>query len=305
MIINQASLSGLNVSFSTVYNKAFSGVTSNYQKIATVVPSSTAETNYKWLGQIPSMKLWVGERELQNISAYDYTIKNEHFEMSVEVDRDSIEDDQYGMFAPMFSAMGENAAIFPDELCFGVLKDGFEKLCYDGKPFFASDHKSGDEFYSNLGHAKLSVESYMAARTSIMSVKGDQGKSLKLVPNLLVVSPANESIGKLILEADQINGTTNTLKGTAELHVEPELSNKPDAWYLLCTNRYLKPIIFQNRKAIKLKSFMNENDPNVFMRNKFVWGADGRCNAGYGLWQMAYGSDGTALSTSQTDEAQG
>ena len=27
---------------------------------------------------------------------------------------------------------------------------------------------------------------------------------------------------------------------------------------------------------------------------EFVWGADGRSNAGYGFWQMAYGSDGTA-----------
>ncbi len=29
---------------------------------------------------------------------------------------------------------------------------------------------------------------------------------------------------------------------------------------------------------------------NVFMNNQFIYGADGRSNAGYGFWQMAYGS---------------
>ncbi|CAH8721335.1 Mu-like prophage major head subunit gpT family protein [Paenibacillus melissococcoides] len=49
-----------------------------------------------------------------------------------------------------------------------------------------------------------------------MSLVDDGGKSLKLVPNLLVVSPANEEMGRKILYADQIDGTTNTFKSTAE-----------------------------------------------------------------------------------------
>lgn len=299
MIVNQASLQGLNVSYSTAYNKAFSGVSTNYQEYATVVPSASAETNYKWLGQIPQMREWVGERELQNISAYDYSIKNKHFEMTVSVNRDDIEDDQYGVYTPMFSSMGESAASHPDELCMGVLKNGFTGVCYDGKSFFASDHKIGNDTYSNVSNEKLSVESYITARTAIMSIKGDKGKSLKLVPNLLIVSPANEHVGKLILEADEINGTTNVYKGTAKLLVDPELADMPSAWFLLCTNKFLKPIVFQKRKEIKLVSYTKETDPNVFKNNEFVWGADGRSNAGYGFWQMAYGSTGE--STSGTD----
>ena len=30
------------------------------------------------------------------------------------------------------------------------------------------------------------------------------------------------------------------------------------------------------------------------MKKKFLYGADSRGNAGYGFWQMAFGSDGTA-----------
>ncbi len=296
MIVNQASLRGLNVSYSTAYNKAFDSVESNYEKIATTVPSATGETNYKWLGQIPQMREWIGDREIQNLSAYDYTLKNKKFEMTVSVPRDDIEDDQYGVYTPLFSNMGEAAAQHPDILCFDALKAGFSEKCYDGKPFFAEDHpsgKGGRKTVSNLSHDRLDADSYEAARTAVMSITGDKGKSLNLVPNLLVVSPANEKAARLILKADQINGTTNVLKDTAELLVATELADAPDAWFLLCTNRFLKPIIFQKRKAIKMTSLTKYDDANVFMRDEFIWGADGRSNAGYGFWQMAYGSDGT------------
>lgn len=81
MIVNQANLRGLNTSYSTAYNKAFDGVKTNYEKIATTVPSTTAETNYKWLGQIPQMREWIGEREIQKLSAYGYSITNKKFEI--------------------------------------------------------------------------------------------------------------------------------------------------------------------------------------------------------------------------------
>lgn len=292
MIINQANLHGLGISYSTAFNKSLEDTKPNYQKIATVVPSSTGEQDYKWLGQMPRMREWVGERELQSLSAYDYTIKNKKFEMSVSVPRDDIEDDTYGVYTPLFSNMGEAAALHPDELTFDALMRGFDKACYDGKPFFSDGHKSGDKTFSNISDKKLSKESYKEARSSIMSLTGDKGKSLKLVPNLLVVSPANEETARLILEAEQINGTSNILKGTSEILVEPMLAEHPDFWFLLCTNKFLKPIIYQVRKQIKFTSLTKETDENVFMRGEYIYGADGRSNAGYAFWQLAYGSTG-------------
>lgn len=292
MIVNQANLHGLSVSYSTAYNKSFDATQSNYQKVATTVPSTTGEQDYKWLGQMPRMKEWIGEREVQSLAAYDYSIKNKSFEMTVGVPRDDIEDDKYGVYSPLFSNMGEAAALHPDELVFGALMNGFAEKCYDGKTFFATDHKMGENTYSNKGTAELSAESYEAARAAIMSIRGDKGKSLKLVPDLLVVPPSLEKEARLILEADQVNSTTNVLKGTAKILVEPELAEHPDYWFLLCTNRFLKPIIFQERKKIKFTSLTKETDQNVFLNNEFVYGADGRSNSGYGFWQMAYGSTG-------------
>lgn len=292
MIVNQANLHGLTVGYSTAFNKSFDTIQPNYQKVATVVPSTTGEQDYKWLGQIPNMREWIGEREIQSLAAYDYSIKNKNFEQTIGVPRDDIEDDKYGVYSVLFSQMGEAAAMHPDELVFGAMMDGFAKTCYDGKAFFAENHESYGSTYSNKGNERLSRDSYKNARKSIMSIKGDKGKSLKLVPDLLVVSPALEEEARLILEADQISGTTNVLKGTAKLHVEPMLAEHENYWFLLCTNRFLKPFIYQIRKKPKFVSFTKETDENVFMLGEFLYGVDGRSNAGYGFWQMAYGSTG-------------
>lgn len=292
MIVNQANLHGLTVGYSTAFNRSFDSVQSNYQKVATVVPSSTGEQDYKWLGQMPGMREWIGEREIQALAAYDYSIKNKKFEMTLGVPREDIEDDKYGVYTPFFSNMGEAAALHPDDLIFGAMMSGFDAKCYDGLSFFHTAHKVGNVTYSNRSNKKLSRESYMEARSSIMSIRGDKGKSLKLLPDLLVVSPAEEEKARLILEADQIDGTTNVLKGTAKLLVEPSLAANPHYWFLLCTNRFLKPFIYQLRKKIKFVSLTKDTDENVFLRDEYLYGADGRSNAGYGFWQMAYGSTG-------------
>lgn len=62
------------------------------------------------------------------------------------------------------------------------------------------------------------------------------------------------------------------------------------AWFLLDTSRVLKPIVYQTRQPFDLTALDNPTDANVFHRKEFIYGVDGRANAGYGFWQMAYAS---------------
>jgi phage major head subunit gpT-like protein len=64
-----------------------------------------------------------------------------------------------------------------------------------------------------------------------------------------------------------------------------------DPWFLLDTSRPIKPFIYQERRALnQLVAKDRPEDDNVFRRKEFVYGTDGRCNVGFGLWQLAYGS---------------
>lgn len=64
-------------------------------------------------------------------------------------------------------------------------------------------------------------------------------------------------------------------------------------WYLLDTTRPIKPFIYQKREEYTFKALDNPDDPNVFHRDEFYYGTNGRGAAGYGLWQLAYGSKQT------------
>ena len=294
MIVNQQSLRGIYVGFNTLFNTAFEEVAPLYTEVATVTPSTTDSETYAWLGDIPGMREWIGDREIQNLTASDYTIKNKDFELTVGVDRNAIEDDKIGLYNPSVQMLGQSAAAHPDELIFALLAGGFSEKCYDGQPFFSDAHKVGKKTVSNKTTAKLSMKSYIAARASMMSLTNSKGRALNLVPNLLVVPPALEAAARDILVADYINGTKNTMQGTAELHVEPRLTSDT-AWFLLDTSRPIKPLIYQQRKKAKFVSKTAETDDNVFMSKKFIYGADSRGNAGFGFWQMAVGSDGSEV----------
>ncbi|CAN7167354.1 Mu-like prophage major head subunit gpT family protein [Mesorhizobium amorphae] len=65
------------------------------------------------------------------------------------------------------------------------------------------------------------------------------------------------------------------------------------AWYLVDDTRVIQPMVFQKRKPFKLVPMDKETDPNVFMKGQYLYGVDGRCNAGFGLWQLAHMSKAT------------
>lgn len=73
---------------------------------------------------------------------------------------------------------------------------------------------------------------------------------------------------------------------------ETSVSNFQDgagpAWYLIDDSRVIKPMVWQSRRKFQLVAKNSLDDDNVFWRDQFVWGVDGRCNAGFGLWQLAY-----------------
>lgn len=64
-------------------------------------------------------------------------------------------------------------------------------------------------------------------------------------------------------------------------------------WFLLDVSRAIKPLILQTRKEFEFVSMTDLTQPNVFMNKEFVYGVDARMNAGFGFWQMAWGSKQT------------
>ncbi|MGX2947356.1 Mu-like prophage major head subunit gpT family protein [Frederiksenia canicola] len=116
---------------------------SQYTAIATVVKSTTASNTYGWLGQMPGLVEWIGDRVLTAIQAHGYAIANKDWANGVEIKKTDIEDDNVGIYSPLIEELGRAAAEKPDELVFGALKAGFSTECYDKQYFFDTDHPVG------------------------------------------------------------------------------------------------------------------------------------------------------------------
>lgn len=151
LVINASNLATIYQGFKTAFKNAFGGVTPDWNKIATLVPSTTKTENYGWLAAWPQLREWIGDRQIKSLQAFGYSITNKKFESSIGVPRDDIEDDTYGVFGNMFAEMGYAAATHPDSLVFPLLPAGTATVCYDGQYFFDTDHPVGAGVVSNWG----------------------------------------------------------------------------------------------------------------------------------------------------------
>lgn len=140
LILNRANLATMFTGYRTIFNNAFQGTPSQWEKIAMLAPSTTSQEVYPWLGQTTQFREWIGDRVIQNLGTSDFTIKNRTFENTVGVKRENIDDDTYGVYSPLIAQLGQDAKQHPDTLVFGLLKSGFSGLCYDGQNFFDTDH---------------------------------------------------------------------------------------------------------------------------------------------------------------------
>lgn len=140
MIITGTSLKTLGVSFNGLYSGGLGQVEGQRDAICSTVPSSTKTNEYSWLGTLPGMREWLGDRQVLQLRGHGYSIDNKDFEHTIEVKRTDIEDDNIGQYSMMFTAQGKACAAHPEQLVWGALAAGHQNLCYDGQFFFDTDH---------------------------------------------------------------------------------------------------------------------------------------------------------------------
>ncbi|WP_151720212.1 Mu-like prophage major head subunit gpT family protein [Gemmobacter serpentinus] len=297
-LINAAILQALNTGVKKNFQDGYGQMraASFWEKVATLVPSTTASNTYGWLGDFPKLREWVGDRVVKDIKEAGYTITNKLFEGTLGVQRTQIEDDQFGHYAPIAMSMGQEAAQHPDRLLQALINGAGASLCYDGQYFFDTDHpvapnedgsgvavsvsnfvtganpawylldcskvlkpfifqertkpelemkfdpstsdsvfKSdrfewGIRYRCNVGfgfwqlarksQATLDAAAFTAGRQAMRELKGDGGRPLGIVPNILMVPPSLEAAADAIVSVRTLpQGGDNPNFGKAKVVV--------------------------------------------------------------------------------------
>ena len=304
MLINKSSIASIFIGLKTLFDKAFQDAPSQWEQTAMRVPSTASQNDYNWLSNFPRMRKWIGEKVIKSLSAFRYSIVNDDFEVTVEVDRNDIEDNQLGIYNSHAQMAGFSARQLPDEIVAELKNNAFASQCYDGQFFYDTDHPvtNSDNVTTSVSN-KLTVPlsaatqaaaaaSFGAARLAILSFKDEEGRSLNLMPDVLEVPPTLETTANMLMLSDKlVDNTPNPYKGMARVLVNPRLTSET-VWFLHVTNMPVKPFIYQERKA---PVFVSQTDPesdDVFRRKTFKYGAEARAAGGYGFWQMSVGSTG-------------
>jgi phage major head subunit gpT-like protein len=283
-----------------VFGKGLQEAPAMWPQLATTIKCNGPSVKHRWLGTVPSMREWGSGRLAKGVHDYKYDVENQRYELTIEVDRVELEDDQTGQILMRVREMGFLSQLHKDELIAHLLVNGggagFE--CYDEEPFFSATHESGKSGeQSNQVTSAITdkddptiAEFKDAMRLAIarmLALKNDQGRPMNLRASGLIalVPPSMFITAREAVNASIIDATTNSLASVAQVESFAFLENT-DKWYLLKTDVPVRPFILQDRVPLELRHLTYDSETG-FLRDVFLYGARARYAIAYGHWQHA------------------
>jgi phage major head subunit gpT-like protein len=294
---------GLKALFMKAYGEALDKGIRN--RICSVIKSDSDSEDYSWLGAVPKVREFLGERQAKDLANFNYNLVNKTWENTLGVKRSDLEDQKLGMISIRVRELAEEAARYQDELCMTFLTNSLASaaapyLCYDGQGFFDADHPApsmiGGVVQNNKDASALAIATLWAAVAKMRAFRDDTGRILNLAPDLLLVEPCLEQTARELLA--EVTGSAQS-KAVSELGLELEVSPYLTStstvangnWFLACTKRVVKPLIFQERTPVEFSSLEGESDSG-FIRDQYMFGTRARYNVGAGAWFTIVGNSG-------------
>ncbi len=126
MVIDTVALEkGLKVEFNRAYDSMIRAqMGQNLMQLVTEVPSGANQETYGWLGDVPAVKEWIGDKEMAGLSDYEYTIVNKNWYSGIAIDRNELHDDQIGAIQPRINMLVQAVIMHKWELISDLIING-------------------------------------------------------------------------------------------------------------------------------------------------------------------------------------
>lgn len=271
-----------------------------YKRLATTVASTGPSETYRWLGTVPQMRQWGSGRLARGLNNESYSVENQKYESTIEVDRDELADDQVGQIRVRVRELARRAAMHPDKLLADLMDNGASSgyNSYDGTTFFSDAHAAGsytgqdnkltlDATSTTAVTADEFQKSFIAACSAMLGFTDDQGEpaNTELGSLVAIVPPALWYPARMALAAETLSDEANITAGQANVVVFPRLSSSVK-WFLFRTDVEVRPFIFQQREAMTFNALADGSEEE-FKREKHLYGVRARYAMAYGYWHHA------------------
>lgn len=294
----EALRTGLNTSYLEAYNSQRDTV---FSQVCTPVTSTKKKLLLAIADMLPQLREWTGERKFHNAAEHSVELTNPHYELSMEVDADDVDDDEYAGYLLQSAGLGERAAVHPDVLLANLAQNAHNIIGFDGQNFYDTDHPidvknnvGAQSNYEASGRA-LTAANFELVRANMASWKaGPDGELIGAVPTHIMVPTQLLGTAKRIFESENVPnaaGTateTNVNRGAVKIIHNERLNSQPTAWHALDLRGVIKPFAHVKRKPAKFVMLNRPDDQGMFLNNKIQFGVDGRWGVGCGVWFRAY-----------------
>jgi len=310
--LQESKIAGSRIAFTTRFNKYFANVEDNIRQFAMDIPSSFPTETYTHLGAVPGFTEWIDDRKLSKRRFEAFSIANKEWSSGIRMSRRDILDDKLGMLGIQVDELAKKAKLhwanrLVDAFIAGFTLNGTFGNAYDGLAFFSASHVDGTgSAQSNLSTAALDKTAYNAARVMMHELTDEEGDDIGVRGSHLLVGPSNELNALEIVKGAVVPGPdtesiTNMLQNTAEVVVSSKLKKAyANYWMLADLRGSAKPFIVQINEDVTTAMVPATGNPNdlslsesLFMRKDMYFGAQAYGEVGFGLWQLAHGSNGT------------
>jgi len=284
----------------------FGQVTTYWQDLTTPVKSTTKTENYAFLGTVPQVREWGTGRLAKGLRSESYSVENQKYEATLEVDRDELSDDQTGQIRIRINELAARAATHKDFLLTQLMINGATAgfNSYDGVTYFNASHVSGDSgAQSNIltpaavDTANPTIAEFQTALKDgiarILGFKDDQGEPMaNTAAGLVAIVPATMYMTALeAINTTIVQSVKNILEGAARVITFPRLTDA-SKWYLCKTDESVRPFIFQDREPLEFNA-IEAGSEEEFKREKYLYGVRARYAMTYGYWQYCLSVDFT------------
>jgi phage major head subunit gpT-like protein len=223
MLITPSSLNVFFTALETRFWTALGTAPVVSKAISTTYPCKTEVWLSGWTDMLDKFRQWNGPRVVHTPAPITYPVPVLNWELTEGIDLFKLEDDTYGIYNPVVSYMGEQAAKWPDYQFRDLLQNqgamvgGFQNG-YDGLTFFNTAHQvdywdASKGTYCNdftgggvsvngitVGGA-LQVNSFATAWENMARIKTASGEAWGLTGSLSIVSPMLKITLDTILQA--------------------------------------------------------------------------------------------------------
>lgn len=302
MIINQENLVAMFQAYITRWQAGIQRVQGNpIDFLFTDFPSTTEANFYGWIDLIPGFREWLDERVFNDVNGQNYVVANRLFECSVAIPATKIQDDTYGMFAPIIEMQG---AAWPVQLRNLVLQVFTSNpKTYTGVELAGTHNLSAKVRITNKTTDALSKSSFEAAILAAAAWKFSNGElikprfthllhgpALRSTVHDIVKAPFIASIVKNVAATENVGGVqlpNPNLNRVQAVELEELAGDYANYWWLVQAGGPINPIARQLRQAPMPK--MDQDPFRVERNNKAEFIATGRAAAAPTFPWLVYG----------------